>query len=149
MRLPPRLRSALILVDGQRSDFELRELILQQPDETLRSLSEQGLIEVIGITQASCDAMPQVAATAAPTTAASAATSAPLRSFEAARADAVRAFTDLVGPMAEALAIRMERTRSHDELRPLVQTAQAVIGNSRGAQAAADYRARIYGSARS
>ncbi len=72
----------------------------------------------------------------------------PMRTFEATRADAVRAFTDLVGPMAEALAIRMERARSHDELRPLVQTAQSVIGNSRGAQAAADYRARVYGSAR-
>jgi hypothetical protein len=138
LRLPPRLRSALILVDGRRSDFELRKLILQQPDETLRSLSEQGLIEAIGIAQASRDAMPQFAATVAPSTATNVASAAPVRSFEATRADAVRAFTDLVGPMAEALAIRMERARSHEELRPLVQTAQAVIGNSRGAQAAAD-----------
>ena len=50
--------------------------------------------------------------------------------------------------MAEALAIKMERARSFDELRPLVQTAQTVIGNARGGQAAAGYLSKVYGSAR-
>ena len=72
----------------------------------------------------------------------------PARSFEATRAQAVRNFTDLVGPMAEALAIKMERTRSLDELLPLVQTAQTIIGNARGGQAAADYGSKLLGSAR-
>jgi len=160
LRLAPRLRSALILIDGRRSDDELRKLILQQPDETLHTLREQGLIEVIGITHdapaprvqasAAAPAAMAVRAAAAPslTPSAAAAAPAPARSFEAARADAVRAFTDLVGPMAEALAIKMERTRSYDELRPLVQTAQTVIGNSRGSQAAAGYVSKVYGSAR-
>jgi len=164
LRLPPRLRSALILIDGRRSDDELRKLILQQPDESLHALREHGLIEVIGITHDAPAARVQAGATAPPATAvraaaapspapfpappAAAATAAPARSFEAARADAVRAFTDLVGPMAEALAIKMERTRSYDELRPLVQTAQTVIGNSRGSQAAAGYVSKVYGSAR-
>jgi hypothetical protein len=67
------------------------------------------------------------------------------REFEATRAQAVRAFTDLVGPMAEALAIRMERTRSPAELRPLVQTAQTIIGNARGSQAATSYGSRFLG----
>ena len=160
LRLPPRLRSALILVDGRRSDDELRKLILQQPDQTLYTLNEQGLIEVIGITQDAPVARAQAGA-AAPAAAPSAAfaqraaapspapaAAAPTRSFEAARADAVRGFTDLVGPMAEALAIKMERARSFDELRPLVQTAQTVIGNSRGGQAAAGYLSKVYGSAR-
>ncbi len=62
------------------------------------------------------------------------------------RAQAVRLFTDLVGPMAEALAINMERARSPDELRTLVQTAQRIIGNARGGQAAADYGTRFLGS---
>ena len=163
LRLAPRLRSALILIDGRRSDDELRKLILQQPDETLHTLREQGLIEVIGITHdapaprvqasAAAPAAMAVRAAAAPSSTPSAvvavaAVPAPARSFEAARADAVRAFTDLVGPMAEALAIKMERTRSYDELRPLVQTAQTVIGNSRGSQAAAGYVSKVYGSAR-
>ena len=37
-RLPPRLRSALIVVDGKRNLAELRPLILQ-PDETLAALA--------------------------------------------------------------------------------------------------------------
>lgn len=163
LRLSPRLRSALILIDGRRSDEDMRKLILQQPDETLRTLSEQGFIEIIAITQEqptlrqqSNVAAPRqpalapaaVAATApAPPPAQEAAAAAPARNFEATRAQAVRALTDLVGPMAEALAIRMERTRNADELRPLVKTAQTIVGNARGGQAAADYGARFLGSA--
>ena len=172
LRLAPRLRSALILVDGRRSDDDLRKLLLQQAEETLHTLSEQGFIEIIGITHdanaarpapgmppsppsggtpppsASAFSAPQTRVAAAAATEASLPAPGPVRSFEATRADAVRAFTDLVGPMAEALAIKMERTRSLDELRPLVQTAQAVIGNSRGNQAAVGYLSRVYGSAR-
>ena len=50
-RLSPRLRSALILIDGRRSDDEVRKLSPQQADETLQLLVEQGFIEIIGITQ--------------------------------------------------------------------------------------------------
>ena len=60
----------------------------------------------------------------------------------------MRLFTDMVGPMAEALAIKMERTRSLDELLPLLKTAQTIVGNARGGQAAAEFGARLLGSAR-
>lgn len=163
LRLSPRLRSALILIDGRRSDDDMRKLILQQPDETLRTLSEQGFIEIIAITQeqptlrqqsnVAAPRQPALAPAAvaapapAPPPAQEAAAAAPARNFEATRAQAVRALTDLVGPMAEALAIKMERTRNADELRPLVKTAQTIVGNARGGQAAADYGARFLGSA--
>lgn len=159
LRLPPRLRSALILIDGRRSDDDMRKLILQQPEEALRTLSEQGFIEIIAITQeqptprqqsnVAAPRQPALApaATPAPAPAQEAAPAAPARNFEVTRAQAVRALTDLVGPMAEALAIRMERTRNADELRPLVKTAQTIVGNARGGQAAADYGARFLGSA--
>ncbi len=160
-RLSPRLRSALILVDGRRSDDDMHKLIASQPEETMRLLSDQGFIEVIAITQdapatrmaapAQAAAAPRLPANVAPTGAASpsanaAPSAAPAQSFETTRSQAVRLFTDLVGPMAEALAIKMERTRSADELRPLVQTAQTIIGNARGGKAAADYAAKILGS---
>jgi hypothetical protein len=163
LRLSPRLRSALILIDGRRSDDDMRKLILQQPDETLRTLSEQGFIEIIAITQeqptlrqpsnVAAPRQPALAPAAvaapapAPPPAQEAAAAAPARNFEATRAQAVRALTDLVGPMAEALAIKMERTRNAAELRPLVKTAQTIVGNARGGQAAADYGARFLGSA--
>jgi hypothetical protein len=159
LRLSPRLRSALILIDGRRSDDDMRKLILQQPEETLRTLSEQGFIEIIAITQeqptprqpsnVAAPRQPALAPAAAPAPAPAqeTAAAAPARNFEATRALAVRTLTDLVGPMAEALAIKMERTRNADELRPLVKTAQTIVGNARGGQAAADYGARFLGSA--
>ena len=153
-RLSPRLRSALIMIDGRRSDDDVRKLIPQQADETLQLLGEQGFIEIIGITQ---DAPPHrpVSSGAAPRPAEAAPSpvaprpaqpAPPPRDFEATRAQAVRLFTDMVGPMAEALAIKMERARSPEEFRPLVQTAQRIIGNARGGQAAADYGTRFLGS---
>ena len=150
-RLSPRMRSALIMIDGRRSDDDVRKLIPQQADETLRLLDEQGFIEIIGITQ---DAPPQRPLSVAPSRPAEVAPpvvprpAAPPRDFEATRAQAVRLFTDMVGPMAEALAIKMERARSPDELRTLMQTAQRIIGNARGGQAAADYGTRFLDSAR-
>jgi len=143
-RLSPRLRSALILIDGRRSDDEVRKLIPQQADETLQLLVEQGFIEIIGITQqAPVARAPQAAARPAEAAPPVAAPALPPRDFATTRAQAVRLFTDMVGPMAEALAMKMERARSPDELRPLVQTAQRIIGNARGGQAAADYGTRF------
>jgi len=152
-RLSPRQRSALIMIDGRRSDDDVRKLIPQQADETLRLLGEQGFIEIIGITQDLPAPRAIPAAVAAPAVQVAAPMSAPVarpavppRDFEATRAQAVRLFTDMVGPMAESLAIKMERARSPDELRTLVQTAQQIIGNTRGGQAAADYGTRFLDS---
>jgi len=145
-RLSPRLRSALILIDGRRSDDEVRQLIPQQADETLQLLVEQAFIEIIGITQ-DAPRVPQPQARPVEAVPAAvpppAAPAVPPRDFATTRTQAVRLFTDMVGPMAEALAMKMERTRSIDELRPLVQTAQRIIGNARGGQAAADYGTRV------
>jgi hypothetical protein len=151
-RLSLRLRSALILVDGRRTDDELLKLMAQQAEDSLQLLAEQGFIEVIGITQdaprpsaaAPRAAEPPRQAAPVPPVVPAAAVSA--RDFATTRMQAVRLFTDMVGPMAEALAIKMERARSPDELRPLVQTAQRIIGNARGGQAAADYGQRFLGS---
>jgi hypothetical protein len=133
-RLLPRLRSALILVDGKRTDEDLSRLILQDPALTLQTLLEGGFIDAV----ATVAALPPPAPRAAPAPAAPAAPS-----FEQVRRDAVRGMTDLIGPLGEALAMRMEKTRSIDELRPLLTVAVQVIGNTRGRQAAADYGTRF------
>jgi hypothetical protein len=44
-KLAPRLRSALVVVDGKRTDQELAALIAGQPQETLQALLEAGFIE--------------------------------------------------------------------------------------------------------
>ena len=45
-RLLPRLRQALILVDGRRSDDELSQMIFAEPRATLEALLADGFIEV-------------------------------------------------------------------------------------------------------
>lgn len=49
-RLPPSLRSILLMVDGQRDDTELTALLpgLRAPEDALAQLSAQGLIEIVG-----------------------------------------------------------------------------------------------------
>ena len=55
----------------------------------------------------------------------------------------MRGLNDQLGPLAETLAIKIERARTADELRPLLATAVQIIGNARGRSAAADYAARF------
>ena len=144
-RLPPRVRSMLILVDGRRDSDALALLVGPQAAESLAALATEGFIERLGDAPA---APASALAPAPPPTVvpvpAPAATTAPVAiAFEPLRRNAVRALTELIGPMAEPLAIRMERTRTLVELQPLLALAQEMIANTRGRQAAADYRARL------
>lgn len=135
-RLPPRLRGALILVDGKRNDDELRTLVQQQADETLATLVEQGFIEV----------MPEAAPAPARARAAEAAPAhVPGPDITALRREAVHILLDLVGPMGEGLAMRIERAATAAELRGLVEQAQELITNTRGRDKAAAYAARFSG----
>ncbi|MFG6110311.1 hypothetical protein [Stenotrophomonas nematodicola] len=49
-RLPPALRSILLMVDGQRDDDALTALLpgLRAPEDALAQLAQAGLIEVVG-----------------------------------------------------------------------------------------------------
>jgi len=51
-RLAPRLRATLIMIDGQRSDDELRSLMPAQADSVLSVLLDTGYIEVLGFVPA-------------------------------------------------------------------------------------------------
>jgi hypothetical protein len=150
-RLPPRLRTALIMVDGQRSDAVLRQLILQQADETLATLLSHGFIEVAATTAGdsvapapgpTVAAQPPVAPAAAPV-----ATLAPPpgMSFEVWRREAVRALNDTVGPPAENLALRMESAADPVSLFALLEVARQIIQSARGSAVAAAFKARFMG----
>lgn len=134
-RLPPRLRSALIVVDGRRDVNELKPLILAQPDETLQALAEQGFIEVVGETAAP---PPPPKPAAPPPPAASGA-----GDFDATRKAAVRALNDQLGPAAETLSIKMEKARNLAELMPLLVQAAQAIANMRGRAAAQAFAQRF------
>jgi hypothetical protein len=47
LRLAPRLRSALILIDGKKMDYQLQGLLGPQCADTLAALQDLGLIEAI------------------------------------------------------------------------------------------------------
>lgn len=133
-RLVPRLRTALILVDGTRNEAELGKLIAQNAVETLQELIRQGFIEAAAVIEE------KPAKPVAPTTGHGELAG---PSFTKYRADVVRAFNDLTGPTGEALAIKMEKASSREQLGPLLQIAFEVVANARGPQAANAFKARF------
>jgi hypothetical protein len=140
-RLVPRLRTALILVDGTRSEAELSTLIKQHPAETLEELLLTGYIEVASVVEPAKKTVTEEAPAKKASTGPSAGGSE--KGFETFRAEAVRAFNDLTGPAGEALAMKMEKAASREQLAPLLQTAYQIIGNSRGNEAAIAFKARF------
>jgi hypothetical protein len=139
-RISPRLRSALILIDGKRSDDELAKLI-QQHDETLQALLAAGLIKALAPAPArvpAAEASPALAPAPAKPAAAPGQADLPTR-----RREAVRAVTDLLGPAAETLALKLERAANEDQLRDALERAVAYIANARGGGPAAQFAARF------
>lgn len=142
-KLPPRLRSALILVDGKRSDTDLRALIGPAGDESLQILAEGGFIDVFSV----ADVKRAVQAPAAAASNAGPSTSPPSTTTSSdvtlRRREAVRAVNELLGPMGESLSIRLERAKTIDELRTLLEQALPVIAGARGRDAARAFAERF------
>lgn len=137
-RLPPRLRSALILVDGRRDVNDLKPLLMQQAEETLGTLAEQGFIEAVGESAPP----PPPAAPPPPAPAPKAASSAGT-DFDNTRRAAVRALNDLLGPAAESIAMKMEKARNLAELVPLLTQAAQSVATMRGRAAAEEFARRF------
>jgi hypothetical protein len=139
-RLLPRLRQALILVDGRKTDAELAKMILAEPEATLATLLTDGFIEVLTTV---ADAPPE----RKPEAAAAAATAAPARkavvSVDAIRREAVRFLNDQLGPAAEGISMKLERVKTMPELRPLLVSAAQLLVNVRGADAAQAFANRF------
>lgn len=146
LRLGPRQRSALILVDGRKTDAELAPLILADPAGTLASLLADGFIEVLATL---ADRPPDRAAEpladrkAAPVATASRAAATGDAAFESLRRDAVRALNDQLGPAAELVAVKIERAKSMPELQPLLVQAAKLVRSMRGGAAAEAFAARF------
>ena len=138
-RLVPRLRTALILVDGVRGEAELAQMIKVQAAETLKELQAQGYIEVAAVVEPP----PKKAPDEVPARKGEPSTAGGDKGFPAFRAEAVRAFNDLTGPAGETLAMKMEKATSREQLGPLLQMAHQIISNARGTQAANDFKARF------
>jgi hypothetical protein len=136
--LAPRLRSALIMVDGKRNDDDLRKLIQTEPEAALKSLLDDGYIEAISITPA----RPATPAPQAPAAAAQAA-AAGQRALDDVRRKAIRMLTEAVGPVAEAVSIRMEKAHTWEDLRHSLEIAREILRNTRGNAVADEFSERF------
>lgn len=139
LRLSPRLRSLLIIIDGRRDVVALQSLLGYEPAAALGDLLAFGLIEAAhqrsaSLASAGGDSLPSTQP-------------APLDAvaFNKLRQEAVRALNDALGPAAEATAIRMEKAHSEAELRPLLDRAASMVAAVRGGDAGRAYAERFAG----
>lgn len=120
-RLVPRLRTSLILVDGKRTDDDLRTMITSDADQVLATLLAEGYIEVISITPSrTAEAPPRASDAPSP------------RKIEETRRAAVRFLNDHLGPSAESLALKIERAQNWGELMPHLEMAEHFLRAGRG-----------------
>ncbi len=133
-RLPPRLRGALILVDGQRSVDDLAKLVPGDADATLQQLQADGFIDVFAIL-ADRPPMPPPARAAAPAPA--------VATIDLTKRDAVRYINEKLGPAGEGVAIKIERAKSMAELQPLLTQAAQVLHSFGGASTSEPFIARF------
>ena len=133
LRLAPRLRTALILIDGRRTDNELRPLVPGDPTQTFHTLLHDGFVEVVRVVEERAVPRPPSPPPSADPN---------IRKFEQRRREAVRALIDEVGPLGEAVAMRLEKCAAWGELKPTLELARQVLEYARGAAAAAEFSRR-------
>lgn len=136
--LTPKLRSMLILVDGKRTVEELAKLaaMLGDPEELLAQLVQLEMV------QPCASAPAPLAASSAPAPLAASSAPAPLAgavTLPEAQRFAVRRLTDLLGPTAEELCLRIEHTRNAVDFAAAIKKAEAVLRDFKGAEAAATF----------
>jgi hypothetical protein len=129
--LGPRERSMLIMVDGRRGSAELAAVT--NAAELLASLAAKGLIEPV----------PKAAAAYEPTQPASLEDVAPKApqalSVASAQRLAVRRLTELLGPHATELCLRVEKARNAQELTATFRHVENTLRQALGASAAARF----------
>ena len=141
-RLSPRLRGALIVIDGQRSESDLAKLIAGDVAATLQQLEADGFIDVFAVL-ADRPPAPAPAPSAEPPRAPAPAASS--SSIESIKRDAVRYLNDTMGPAAEGIAIRIERSKGMADLQPLLVQAASLLRSFGGASAADPFMSRFIG----
>lgn len=138
--LGPKLRSVLILVDGKRGFEELVRLsqILGDTEELLGQLLDQGFIEAV----AGPNPAPATGA-AVPASAPAPLAAAPSIKLIDAQRFVSRRLTDLLGPNAEELCLRIEAARNLKEFQVAVGRAEGILRQYKSAHTAAEFAADV------
>jgi hypothetical protein len=137
--LGPKLRSVLILVDGKRGFEELVRLsqILGDTEELLGQLLDQGFIEPV----AGPNPVPATATT--PLSAPAPLAAVPSIKLIDAQRFVSRRLTDLLGPNAEDLCLRIEAARNLKEFEVAVGRAEGILRQYKSAHTAAEFAADV------
>lgn len=132
-KLPASLRSILLLVDGQRSASQLREVVngLHAPADALDQLLALGLI---------VDAAPANPSTAPANPSTSAETANRYSVLYALMSDAVREHLGLRGYF---LQLKIERCGDAQELLALLSDLAAAVAKARGTELAREFEQRL------
>jgi len=120
-------RRVLILIDGVRDAAQLAAIVPSALDESLAMLEQGGFIAPVGTAGSGANTV-QGATTTIP--------EAEMTTVQEARARAVRAVNDLLGPAADELAMAIEAAQSGEALRPLIREAERLVALAHGAAAA-------------
>lgn len=140
LKLAPKFRGMLIMIDGKRSDEELRRMLPQADDNVLEALAAGGFVEAIAVTADPKSSRASSAPAAAPAPATDASPPPGAGTDLASRKrDAVAALTEMIGPMADVPAMKIESAQTPEEFRAAVETAIRFITNVRGRLAASDF----------
>lgn len=140
--LPPRLRSALIMVDGKRSygDLVVMVSVLGDPETLVKELESTGLIESVGgaakthqSTVPGTDAASSATTKTAPLARSASPTLAGAKRFTA------RLLTELLGPTSEVLCVKIEAARDMADFITAVKRARDVVREVKGQAAATQF----------
>ncbi len=144
-RLPPRLRGALILVNGQRSEADLAKLIPLDPESTLSALLAEGFIDVFAILADRGPITTVDVPLPGPDSGPVPFSSAAALPIESIKLDTARFLDDKLGPTAASLIMRIERTKTMSELLPLLAQATQTLRSFSGAAVAEEFVNRFMG----
>jgi hypothetical protein len=136
--LSPKLRRALVLVDGERSVGQLASLFRHgEVDAILAELQAMGLVTLAGGMLA---AVPAGTARGASDTASGPAHA---ERFEEVRRLAMREISGRLGPNGDTLALRIERCRTPEELRAALLEAERILASLLGADYGRSFARKI------
>lgn len=137
--LAPRLRSALIMVDGKRSAADLAKLVsvLGEPELLLNDLQAAGLIELaLEIPDQDGSSATRQRSAAASANPARLTPAAPAPTLEGARRFASKLLIQTLGPSSEGLCLKIEGARNVAEFIVAVKRARDTVRDVKGQLAA-------------
>ena len=136
-------RRLLILVDGLRNVEQLSALVPSALIESLGVLEPGGFIALLGDAAEAADTADPAVASESALGVSTTTPEAELTTVPEAKARAVRAINDLLGPSADRLAIAIEAAVDGDELRPLIREAERLVTMAHGEAAAQTFLNRV------